>query len=150
MIREVPTVSHIAPDIWQLDLECGHSIQTDRRTRDFLLAEAMKERRQMQVDCKVCDNLVFRLHKRADIRRSIPHRKSVQDNQPDRIADLLDEAGFAMAELLGALKPFAECIEYINPEEDDEEWAKFRLLIRNYRLAAETFNKYTMKENDNG
>ena len=37
-------------------------------------------------------SLVYRLRKRAEIRRSISHRKSVQENQPDRIADLLEEA----------------------------------------------------------
>jgi hypothetical protein len=37
-------------------------------------------------------DLVERLRKRAEIRRQIPTRKSVQENQPDRIADLLDEA----------------------------------------------------------
>ena len=37
-------------------------------------------------------DLVYRLRKRAEIRRQIPTRKSVQENQPDRIADLLDEA----------------------------------------------------------
>ena len=38
------------------------------------------------------NDLVYRLRKRAEIRRQIPTRKSVQENQPDRIADLLDEA----------------------------------------------------------
>ena len=38
------------------------------------------------------EDLVERLRKRAEIRRQIPTRKSVQENQPDRIADLLDEA----------------------------------------------------------
>jgi hypothetical protein len=37
-------------------------------------------------------SLIFRLRKRAEIRRSIPSRKSVQDGEPDRIADLLEEA----------------------------------------------------------
>ena len=38
------------------------------------------------------EDLVYRLRKRAEIRRQIPNRKSVQDNQPDRISDLLEEA----------------------------------------------------------
>ena len=38
------------------------------------------------------DDLVYRLRKRAEIRRQIPDRKSVQEGQPDRIADLLEEA----------------------------------------------------------
>jgi hypothetical protein len=37
-------------------------------------------------------SLVFRLRKRAEIRRQIPGRKSVEEGNPDRIADLLDEA----------------------------------------------------------
>jgi hypothetical protein len=38
------------------------------------------------------NDLVYRLRKRAEIRRSITTRKSVQNNEPDRIADLLEEA----------------------------------------------------------
>jgi len=38
------------------------------------------------------NDLVYRLRKRAEIRRGITTRKSVQNNEPDRIADLLDEA----------------------------------------------------------
>lgn len=41
---------------------------------------------------RVNDDLVYRLRKRAEIRRQIPTRKSVQEGQPDRIADLLEEA----------------------------------------------------------
>ena len=37
-------------------------------------------------------DLVFRLRKRAEIRRQIPGRKSVAEGKPDRIADLLEEA----------------------------------------------------------
>jgi hypothetical protein len=37
-------------------------------------------------------SLIFRLRKRAEIRRQIQDRKSVQEGQPDRIADLLEEA----------------------------------------------------------
>lgn len=37
-------------------------------------------------------DLVFRLRKRAEIRRQISSRKSVQEGKPDRIADLLEEA----------------------------------------------------------
>lgn len=38
------------------------------------------------------EDLVYRLKKRAEIRRQITTRKSVQNNEPDRIADLLEEA----------------------------------------------------------
>ena len=38
------------------------------------------------------ESLTERLRIRAQIRRQIPSRKSVQENKPDRLADLLDEA----------------------------------------------------------
>ena len=38
------------------------------------------------------ENLIYRLRKRAEIRRQIDTRKSVQEGKPDRIADLLEEA----------------------------------------------------------
>ncbi len=38
------------------------------------------------------EDIVYRLRKRAEIRRQIPSRKSVQEGAPDRIADLLEEA----------------------------------------------------------
>jgi hypothetical protein len=37
-------------------------------------------------------SLIFRLRKRAEIRRQIQDRKSVKEGKPDRIADLLEEA----------------------------------------------------------
>lgn len=41
-------------------------------------------------------SLIFRLRKRAEIRRQIKDRKSVQEGKPDRIADLLEEAADAL------------------------------------------------------
>lgn len=38
------------------------------------------------------ETLVYRLRKRAEIRRQIQTRKSVQEGAPDRISDLLEEA----------------------------------------------------------
>ena len=43
--------------------------------------------------------LIFRLRKRAEIRRQIQTRKSVQENAPDRISDLLEEAAKCIEEL---------------------------------------------------
>jgi hypothetical protein len=37
-------------------------------------------------------SLVFRLRKRAEIRRQIQGRKSVEEGKPDKIANLLEEA----------------------------------------------------------
>lgn len=52
-------------------------------------------------------SLVFRLRKRAEIRRQIPGRLAVLENKPDRIADLLDEAADEienLKKLLASLK----------------------------------------------
>lgn len=53
------------------------------------------------------DDIIYRLRKRAEIRRQIPTRKSVQEGKPDRIADLLDEA----ADEIGLLRE--QCDLYI-------------------------------------
>lgn len=45
------------------------------------------------------ETLVDRLLIRAEIRRNITTRKSVQENKPDRIADLLEEAAKKIKEL---------------------------------------------------
>lgn len=44
-------------------------------------------------------SLIFRLRKRAEIRRQIQGRKSVQEGKPDRIADLLEEAAHEIERL---------------------------------------------------
>ena len=46
-------------------------------------------------------DLVYRLLKRAEIRRSISTRKSVIEGYPDRIADLLEEAAAEIVKLRG-------------------------------------------------
>jgi len=53
----------------------------------------------MNTDSITEQSLVYRLRKRAEIRRQIATRKSVQENQPDRLADLLDEAASALEQL---------------------------------------------------
>ena len=45
-------------------------------------------------------SLVFRLRKRAEIRRQISSRKSVEEGKPDRIADLLEEAANEIERLM--------------------------------------------------
>ena len=49
-------------------------------------------------------DLVERLRKRAEIRRQISTRKSVQNGEPDRIADLLEEAATKLDIAIAALK----------------------------------------------
>ena len=45
------------------------------------------------------NDLVYRLRYRAEIRRQILTRKSVQEGAPDRIADLLEEAADEIVKL---------------------------------------------------
>lgn len=56
------------------------------------------------------DDIVYRLRKRAEIRRNIPHRKSVQEGAPDRIADLLDEAAAEIENLRSTTRTGADAI----------------------------------------
>jgi hypothetical protein len=56
----------------------------------------MKDESQLPV---VEQSLIFRLRKRAEIRRQIQDRKSVQEGRPDRIADLLEEAATRLEHL---------------------------------------------------
>lgn len=48
-------------------------------------------------------SLVYRLRKRAEIRRQISTRKSVQEGQADRLSDLLEEAANELERLYGNL-----------------------------------------------
>jgi hypothetical protein len=52
------------------------------------------------------EDLVERLLKRAEIRRQIPTRKSVQEGKPDRIADLLEEAAKEIKSLRSQIDNF--------------------------------------------
>lgn len=54
-----------------------------------------------QADKPVAEqSLIYRLRKRAEIRRQIPDRVSVKENKPDRIADLLEEAANKIEEMM--------------------------------------------------
>lgn len=47
------------------------------------------------------EDIVYRLRKRAEIRRQISTRKSVQEGRPDRLSDLLEEAADEIEALRG-------------------------------------------------
>lgn len=53
-------------------------------------------------------DLVYRLRKRAEIRRQIPTRKSVQEGKPDRMADLLEEAAHEIERLNQIVEMYRE------------------------------------------
>ena len=70
------------------------------------------------------DDLIYRLRKRAEIRRQIPTRKSVLEGQPDRIADLLEEAADTIERLRQEVKDFTISKPWVGltNEEIDELW----------------------------
>jgi hypothetical protein len=49
-------------------------------------------------------SLLFRLRKRAEIRRQIPGRLAVVEGKPDKIANLLDEAANEIERLNAVIK----------------------------------------------
>ena len=51
-------------------------------------------------------SLLFRLRKRAEIRRQIPGRLAVIEGQPDKIANLLDEAADEIERLKAILDEY--------------------------------------------
>jgi hypothetical protein len=53
-------------------------------------------------------DLVERLRKRAKIRKQIDTRKSVQNNEPDRIVDLLEEA----ANEIEVMQEYIKCVDW--------------------------------------
>ncbi len=66
--------------------------------------------------------LIYRLRKRAEIRRNITTRKSVQEGKPDRIADLLEEAAneiYRLETLVGELDDIADRLERRLQANDD-------------------------------
>lgn len=71
------------------------------------------------------EDLVYRLRKRAEIRRQISTRKSVQEGQPDRISDLLEEAADEIDYVNGLLDDIRVLVI---TNEMDEEYTKFDLI----------------------
>jgi len=63
-------------------------------------------------------SLVFRLRKRAEIRRNIKDRKSVQQGAADRIADLLEEA----ASELEALRSLRHELQGVLVDSEQDEF----------------------------
>lgn len=67
---------------------------------DVLLPELKKMKMKDESHLPVAEqSLVFRLRKRAEIRRQIPGRLSVQEGKPDKIANLLEEAADEITKL---------------------------------------------------
>lgn len=56
-------------------------------------------------------SVLFRLRKRAEIRRQIPGRLAAVEGKPDRIADLLDEAADEIIKLHRQIADLQELIK---------------------------------------
>jgi hypothetical protein len=65
-------------------------------------------------------DLVYRLRKRAEIRRQIATRKSVQEGAPDRISDLLEEAADEIERLKTLLN--ANYGQIVTKQKSAQEW----------------------------
>jgi len=57
------------------------------------------------------EDIVYRLQKRAEIRRQIPGRKSVEEGTADRIADILEEAATEIEESATEIKRLKDVIQ---------------------------------------
>jgi hypothetical protein len=64
------------------------------------IGDSMKDESHLPVTEQ---SLVFRLRKRAEIRRQIPGRLAVIEGKPDKIANLLDEAADEIEKLMQKL-----------------------------------------------
>lgn len=85
------------------DTEVLVSVQASREDREY--ADPVPDQGRVIGGC-LSDPLaegdvVYRLRKRAEIRRQIHSRKSVAENKPDRISDLLEEAADEIIRLSG-------------------------------------------------
>jgi dihydropteroate synthase len=75
-------------------------------------------------------SLVDRLRKRAEIRRQIPNRKSVQNNEHDRISDLLEESADVIEKYIKVLEDIANDYPELSHDKarmqnlDHIKWAK--------------------------
>lgn len=64
-------------------------------------------------------NLVERLLRRAEIRRQIPTRKSVINKEPDRIADLLEEAASEIRVLRSQVMALSTALDIVKNDNDN-------------------------------
>ena len=84
------------------------------------------------------EDIIYRLRKRAEIRRQIPGRKSVMENKPDRISDLLEEA----ANVIQTLScPYRIHSIYLHtPTDVSGKWVKREEVLKALELLAKSIN----------
>lgn len=88
------------------------------------------------------DDLVYRLRKRAEIRRQIDTRKSVQNNEPDRIADLLEEAANEYKKVSEIMEKYKKVLIDIANDYHEESFDKVKQQnIDHIKWAKEVLNE---------
>lgn len=68
------------------------------------------------------EDIVDLLRKRAEIRRQIPTRKSVQENRPDRFSSLLEDAANEILQLRGTIADLQDVIEQYKAVQAGDKW----------------------------
>lgn len=80
-IRQLEQLGYQLIPLYRKDTACVSPYECIGRTRCIAEVQPVSDQ-----------PLIYRLRKRAEIRRQIPDRTAVIENKPDRIAGLLDEA----------------------------------------------------------
>jgi len=66
------------------------------------------------------EDIIYRLRKRAEIRRQIPNRKAVEEGLPDRLANLLDEAADEIEKMRRLYSMLNEQLYYYEKRQYDQ------------------------------
>lgn len=125
------------------------------RLEDRLVHDVAATLRQRGGDVTAAESFVPQLSgaaKEAAARiRALSARLELTDDGYDGIASrdetirLLEARLQAAEKMAEALKPFADCVEQISADEPDDEWAKFRLVISDYRRARAALTAWEAK-----
>lgn len=89
------------------------------------------------------EDLIFRLRKRAEIRRNIPSRKSVTLGEPDRIANLLDEAALELENFKKERDAYRQALRRVAEPYWELSYDKIRLQRDEYKnIAQKVLDEY--------
>lgn len=94
------------------------------------------------------DDLIFRLKKRAEIRRNIPSRKSVILGEPDKLSNLLEEAGKKLENLSIERDAYKRALTFISEPYWELSHDKIRLQRDEYKkVAIKVLDEYWIEDN---
>lgn len=122
-----------------------HRQQAEREEEEAHKIGIDEGRQEMarEIDLATGGDGEFRYCMNGDPDRHCPDAEAMKVRVLDRFAALTIQRAFEERErkLREALKPFADCCDQIRDDEDDEEWAKFRLLVKDYRRARQALKE---------